>query len=92
MMVQLRWKCPPQALLLLILVHGHLFVLLQVQLLLRMGGTRHVYNSDFSGLWKGNLAHTLHAIPSVESGAISYNQAHLHLVAKHMNIHNRDDK
>lgn len=29
MMVQLRWKCPPQALLLLILVHGHLFVLLR---------------------------------------------------------------
>lgn len=63
-----------------------------VQLLFRMGGTSHVYNSDFSGLWKGNLVHTLHAIPSVESGAISYNQAHLHLVAKHTNIHNRDDK
>lgn len=47
MMVQLRWNCLPQALLLLILILGHLSMLIQVQLLFRMGGTSCVYTSDF---------------------------------------------
>lgn len=49
MMVLLRWSQPPQALLVIELDLGPLFVLIKAQLSLKTGGASCVHNLDFSG-------------------------------------------